>query len=80
MLGTYDCQIPPIEQVGKALGSVALDDALAPVQTSKIEHVLGELIERVLQRDKTTVHDVNTVAHRVHNVLLHEASETLNII
>jgi hypothetical protein len=80
MSGTYDSQIPPIEQVGESLGSIALDDALASVQTSKIEHVLGELIERVLQRDKTTVHDVNTVTHRVHNVLLHETSETLNTI
>lgn len=77
---TYNCQVSPVKQIGETFGSVALDDALAPVQASKIEHVLRQLIDGVVQRDEAPVDDVNTVAHRVGDVITHEAAETFENI
>ncbi|KAJ8984137.1 hypothetical protein NQ317_017787 [Molorchus minor] len=72
---THDSQVSPIQHVAQALRSVPLDDPLPSVQPGKLVHVLRQLPDAVFQRDKTAVHDVDTVRHRISNVFLHETAK-----
>ena len=79
LLLTDHGQVSPVEEVGEAFGTVALDDALSSVEPGEVEHVRRQLVQRLVQRNETTVHHVDTVAHRVGDVVAHEATESCSI-
>ena len=68
-------EVLPVEKVREALGPIALDDPLSPVELCVVEHRLGELAHAVLDGLVPSVDDVDAVALRVLDVLPHEAAE-----
>lgn len=76
---TYDSQVSPVQQVAKTFSSVPLNDALSAVELSEVEHVLRQLLDRVLEADEPTIDDVDSVGFRVGDVLLHEAPEARQV-
>lgn len=72
-------QIPPIQQITQPFRSIPLYNPLATCQPRKIIHILRQLSNWILQWDKTTIHNVNTIRHGIGNVLLHETTETWEV-
>ena len=68
-------EVLPVEKVREALGPIALDDPLSPVELRVVEHRLGELAHAVLYGLVPSVDDVDAVALRVLDVFPHEAAE-----
>lgn len=75
---TYNSQVPPVQHVAESLRSVPLNDALPPVESRKLEHVLRQLLHAVLQPDVPPVYYVDTIRHRIRYVFLHETPKTCN--
>lgn len=74
-LDVFHAHALPVEEVGETLGTVTLVDALAAGLLRKVEHVVGELIDGLVDGLHATVDDVDAVVGRVLNQLLHVAAE-----
>jgi hypothetical protein len=66
----------PVQEIRKSLSAVTLIDALTPSLAGKFKHVIGELVNGLVDTLHPTVDNVNTIVGRVLNQLLHVATET----
>lgn len=66
----------PVEEIAESLGAVSLVDALTLALAGEIEHVLGQLVDAVVNTLESAVDDVNAVVGGVLDQLLHVASKS----
>lgn len=59
-LEAYSAEVSPVQQVAQALGSVPLDDPLAPTLLTELKQEGSELIAGLVDPSKPPVQDVNT--------------------
>lgn len=57
---TNPSKVSPVQQVGKPLSSVALDDALTPRLLAETKHELCQLVTGLLSRTESPIHNINT--------------------
>lgn len=72
-LAVLEAEPLPVEQLRQALGPVPLVDALAPRLGSEAEHLVRQLVDRVLNRLGPAIRDVDAVVLRVVNELVEPA-------
>ena len=65
----------PVEQIAKSLCAVTLVDALTLALLCEVEHVLGKLVDAVVDTLQSTVDNVDAVVLSILNQLLHVATE-----
>lgn len=66
----------PVEQVAKSLGAVTLVDALAFALLGEVKHVVGELVDAVVDSLQSAVDNVDTVVLGILDKLLHVAAKS----
>lgn len=69
----------PVEEVAKSLRAVTLVDTLALALAGEVEHILGQLVDAVVDALEPAIHDVDAVVLRVLDQFLHVAAETRQV-
>ena len=69
----------PVEQIAKSLCAVTLVDALTLALLGEVEHVLGKLVDTVVNTLQSAVNNVDAVILSVLDQLLHVATEARQV-
>lgn len=79
MSSTYNSQISPIQHIAQTFCAISLYNTLATAHFGKIEHIVGQLVDTVVQTNVSTVHNVDAVGRGIGNLLLHKTTEARQI-
>ena len=74
-LDVFEAHTLPVQQVQQPLGTVTLVDPLTTVLIGKIKHVVGQLVDQLVDSLHSTVNNVDTVVAGVLNKVFHVAPE-----